>query len=107
MASRIEADPRQWRTIWSAIAKDGTRYRHQVKQVRKDRGGKWWVQTEVWGPKDLMPYYTAPIIIPESHGKHMFAVMRPAWSNVDEEGREMYPPDYPNGFKDLGERDAE
>ncbi len=106
MTSRVEADPRQWRTFWSTITADGTRYRHQVKMARKDRGGNWMVQTEVWDDSP-MPYYTAPIRVPDSHGKHMFNIMRLAWSNVDEEGREMYPPDYPNGFKNLGERDAE
>ena len=98
MASRRDADPRDWKNFWSTIEKDGTRYRHQVRQAKTDK--TWMVRTEVWQDGDREPFYTASIPVPDEHGRAMFE-SRKTWSNVDEEGRPMYPPEYAGGFKDL------
>lgn len=99
MASRTGADPRSWKTFWSTIDKQGNRYRHQVRQHRTDVN-IWWVRTEVLESDSVVPYFTANILVPPEHGKNMFN-MRQTWSNVDEEGRPMYPPEYEGGFKGL------
>lgn len=99
MASRIGADPRSWKTFWSTIDKQGNRYRHQVRQHRTDVN-VWWVRTEVLEEDSINPYFTCVIEVPPEHGKKMFN-MRMSWSNVDEEGRPMYPPEYEGGFKGL------
>lgn len=106
MASWTENNFRQWSTFWSTITPDGTRYRHQVRRTRNEDGGNWLVRTEVW-PDGKARHYTASVGIPESQGRHFFYVLRKQWSNVDEEGREMYPPEYQSGFLNLGERNAE
>lgn len=100
MASRTEADPRKFTNFWSCITKDGTRYRHQVKQDR--RSLKWVVRTEVWEVGDNWPYHTVSTEVPERHGL-VFFQMRQTWSNVDEEGRPNMPPGYENGFTKLEE----
>jgi hypothetical protein len=118
MADHSATEKRHWNNFWSTITKDGTRYRHQVqaKQVQDYKGKyqagrpvrlEWMVRTEVWPDGDIRPHYTVSIPIPTSHGRYIFDVLRAAWSNVDEKGRDMYPPEYKNGFVNLGERNAE
>lgn len=99
MASRTGADPRSWKTFWSTIDKQGNRYRHQVRQDRDDNT-KWMVRTEVWLDGDRAPHFSASVSVPAEHGKIMFD-MRQTWSNVDEAGRPMYPPEYKAGFVGL------
>jgi hypothetical protein len=99
MASRIETDFRRWRTFWSTI-QDGVRYRHQVRM--NPTTALWIVRTEVLDLNDhrISPYHTAYTIVPTKHGKTMFQMCR-AWSNMDENDRPMYPPQYQAGFRDL------
>jgi len=103
MASRVEADPRRWTTFWSTIDKNNCRYRHQVKQLRAS--GKWYVRTEVW-EDGMQPYCTKELEISKENAAVM-RQMRFSWSNVDEEGRPLYPPEFSSGFpyEDMYVRD--
>lgn len=89
---------RMWTTFWSTITPDGTRYRHQVRQKHESK--QWHVRTQILGADDRVPYYTVPVPVPPGHGMSMFK-RRASWTNVDEEGRPMYPPEYPHGFLNL------
>jgi hypothetical protein len=97
MASRKECDPRHWHTFHSTKT-CGTRYRHQVKQVRKT--GQWLTQIEVLEPADNWPYYTTSVPVPERHGQLFFSLTK-VWTNVDEDEKPMYPEGYVTGFKNL------
>ena len=105
MASRMDSNNRQWTVFWSCIDKDGNRYRHQVRKTRPEEGNRWLTRTQVW-PNGEQIHYTVSVELPKSHGEYLWTLVK-AWSNVDEEGREMYPPEYQSGFKNLGERNAE
>lgn len=99
MASRSACTPWSWKNFHSHIAKDGTRYRYQVRQNRKTKA--WSVQCEVW-PDGERHYYTAPIPVPDRHGK-VFWEMQKTWSNVDEDKNPPLPAGYESGFKGLTE----
>jgi hypothetical protein len=105
MASRSDSNFRIWSTFWSSIAEDGTRYRHQVRRTHEDEGRIWLTRTEVW-PDGGKIHYTVSVEVPESQGKYFFYKLRPQWTNVNEEGRDMYPPEYQSGFINLEARDV-
>lgn len=105
MASWTANNNRQWTAFWSCIDKDGNRYRHQVRKTRPEDGARWLVRTQVW-PNGESIYHTVSVELPRSHGEYLWTMTK-IWTNVDEEGREMYPPEYQSGFKNLGERNAE
>lgn len=102
MSSRRDADPRDWKTFWSSVAKDGTRYRHQV---RLHRNGNWAVRTEVVESDTVVPYYTVEIPVPPGHGKEMFN-RRHSWTNIDEDTQPMYPSPWEHGFINLEDSNA-
>lgn len=106
MASRVESDPRRWSTFWSTInGKD--RWRHQVRitQQRKDRTGseakppQWMVRTEVYiGIQPI--YHTVNTVVPDEVGLYLRSLAQ-TWSNIDEEGRPMFPPEFPGGTTQM------
>jgi len=101
--SKTAHDPRQWTTFWSTIDSQGCRYRHQVKMLRTTR--EWFTRTEIW--EEGMPlYYSRSRSVSDETAVRMRS-MRFSWSNVDEEGRPLYPPEFSGGFpiEDMHDRD--
>lgn len=94
MASRVECDPRRWNTFWSTIDKNNTRYRHQVRQHKYTK--VWMIRTEIWEGMET-PYYSASIDVSKETGDRLWQ-MRFGWSNIDEHGRPLYPPEFAGGF---------
>lgn len=99
MASRSACNPNVWQTFWGHIDGQGNRFRHKIRQGRKDKAdaGVWYIQTEVWMDGDPAPYHTARIVVPAEVGEACFPYTK-VYSNVDEHLNTKYPPEYVSGF---------
>jgi len=98
MASRMESDPRHWATYWSTIKGKNDRYRHEIMLDRKHK--QWLVRTQVWiGFQPI--YYTNVTKVPADVGEYCFYHLRMQWTNIDEEGRPLHPPEFPGGFPEM------
>lgn len=91
-------DPGAYQPFWSTEI-DDVRIVHSVKKRAGGGVRKWFVQTRYHRP-GLRTEYSRSIRITEEAARVLWSLAT-VWTNIDEVGRPLYPPEFPGGFDDV------